>query len=157
MEHEVATAVLEERNMPYTAIPHTRAFTAQEVARAAHIEEKELAKIVMVWLDGELAMAVLHADERLDLKRLREATGARELRLATEDEFVDAFPDCEPGAMPPFGNRYGMAVIVSPSITMAKTITFNAGSHTELVRMNYNDFDQLVHPQIADIAKESLV
>lgn len=157
MEHEVATGILEERRLPYTAIPHARAFTAHEVARVAHIHEEELAKTIMVWIDEALVMAVLHADERLDLRRVKEVLRANAVRLATEREFEGHFPDCELGAMPPFGNRYGLPVIVSPKVAAAGVITFNAGSHTELVRMSYSDFDQLVHPCVADIVREAVV
>jgi Ala-tRNA(Pro) deacylase len=136
----------------YVVIQHSPAFTMQEIASATHIPGKELAKTVIVKIDGALAMAVVPASQRVDLEQLREALEVREVRLAGEREFRDRFPDCEPGAMPPFGNLYEMDVYVADSLTEDEEIAFNAGSHTQLVRMAYRDFARLVQPQVMRFA-----
>ena len=137
---------LDENQVKYTTINHSPAFTAQEIAHAAHIPGGELAKTVMVKLDGQLVEAVLPASQQVDLEVFRTATGAREAELATEAEFDYYFPDCEVGAMPPCGNLYGMQVYVSPSLSADKQIAFNAGSHSELICILYKDYERLVHP-----------
>jgi Ala-tRNA(Pro) deacylase len=136
---------LASKGIEYETIPHPHAPTAQEVAAAAHIPGREIAKTVVVKLDGELAMVVLPATERVDLDRLERSTGRR-VELAHEPEFRTRFPDCEVGAMPPFGNLYGMEVYVSADLERDAHIAFNAGSLRELVRLRYADFDRLVRP-----------
>ena len=138
---------LHDRKLPFETIHHARTVTAQETAASAHIAGRELAKTVMVKLDGRLAMVVLSASQRLDLDRLREATGARRAELAQESEFAPLFPDCEAGAMPPFGNLYGMDVYVEHSLSDDDEIAFNAGTHTELIRIPFALFEQLVQPR----------
>jgi len=139
---------LDENQVKYVRVTHSPAFTAQEIAASAHIPGRELAKTVMVELDGHMAMAVLPASYQVDLETLRLLAGASRIDLASEDQFRSLFPDCEPGAMPPFGNLYGMAVYATESLTEDDEIAFNAGSHTELVRLAYADFARLVEPQI---------
>ena len=136
----------------YVVITHSRAFTMQEVAAATHIPGKELAKTVIVEIDGKLAMAVLAASQKVDLEQLREALGAERVALAREVAFRDRFPECDLGAMPPFGNLYDMDVYVADSLTEDEGIAFNAGSHTELVRMAYRDFERLVQPKVMRFA-----
>lgn len=143
---------LDQRNVRYITITHSRAFTAQEVAASAHIPGRGLAKTVMVIIDGALAMAVLPSNRRVQLDDLRALTGCHDLRLARESEFRDYFPDCEPGAMPPFGNLYDMSTYVSPELAVEPDIVFNAGSHTELIRMGWRDYYNLVKPRVADFA-----
>lgn len=143
---------LDQRKVKYVTITHPRGFTAQEVAHLAHIPGGLLAKTVMVVIDGALAMAVLPANRRVRVDDLRHLTAVPGVRLAREDEFRSRFPDCELGAMPPFGNLYGMAVYVSPEVAAGAQITFNAGSHTELIRMEWRDFEQLVKPHVASFA-----
>jgi Ala-tRNA(Pro) deacylase len=106
----------------------------------------------MVTLDGRMAMAVLPASRKISFESLQQATGAGDVQLAGEQAFRDIFPGCEVGAMPPFGNLYGMEVYVSKRLAEDKEIAFNAGSHTELIRMDYADFERLVQPKIASIA-----
>ena len=142
---------LNARGVAHAIIPHPLAFTATSVAGAAHIRGKEMAKTVLVNMDGSLAMAVVPATRRVDLERLRQATGAHHIELAHEREFIGDFPECEPGAMPPFGNLYGMQVFVEPHLAEDDHIAFNAGSHTELISMAYKDFDRLVHPKLVDM------
>jgi Ala-tRNA(Pro) deacylase len=144
---------LRKNNVHYQTIAHPTAYTAQEVAASAHIRGKEMAKTVMVKLDGRLTMVVLPANERVNLSLLREATGASEVALASENEFKDRFPECEVGAMPPFGNLYGVDVIASDSLAEDEEIAFNAGSHTEVVRLNYEDFERLVSPRLVHLTR----
>ena len=142
---------LNENRVPHQVLPHPVAFTATSVAGAAHIPGKEMAKTVVVNLDGHLALAVLPADRKVNLERLRQGTGALSAELAHEREFMGDFPGCEPGAMPPFGNLYGMPVYVEPHLAADEQIAFNAGTHTEVVRMAYEDFARLAHPKLVDM------
>lgn len=137
---------LDRENVKYVTIGHSPAFTAQEIAERAHIPGKELAKTVMVKIDGKLAMIVVPASEHVRLAHLKEALGADEVELAGEYEFRERFPDCETGAMPPFGNLYDLPVFVSATLREDDEIAFNAGSHSELIRMAYADFERLVKP-----------
>jgi Ala-tRNA(Pro) deacylase len=142
---------LDSNDVKYVTIRHSPAFTAQEVAASAHIPGKDMAKTVIVDLDGRKAMAVLPASSRLDLNHLREAAGARRAEITDERTFEGLFPDCELGAMPPFGNLYGLDVFVADSLAEDQEIAFNAGTHTEVVRLAYQDFERLVHPKVARI------
>ena len=140
---------LDEHDVKYVTISHSPSFTAQEIAASAHIPGQELAKTVIVKIDGEMAMAVLPASFLVDFEVLKEAVGARSVELATESEFRDTFPGCELGAMPPFGNLYDMDVYVANDLAEDEEIAFNAGSHTQLIRMAYRDFERLVEPEVA--------
>jgi Ala-tRNA(Pro) deacylase len=137
---------LDEHRVRYTIVRHSPAFTAQEIAAASHIPGRELAKSVIVKVDGELAMAVLPAPDLVDWDRLAELAGTREVEQAHEADFRDHFADCEVGAMPPFGNLYELDVYVDERLADAGEIAFNAGSHRELIRMSYGDFERLVQP-----------
>ncbi len=139
---------LDDRGVPYEVIPHSPAYTAQGVAAAAHVKGLELAKTVIVKVDGALAMAVLPAPYKVDFDKLKAAIGSDQVDLASEAEFQSLFPDCELGAMPPFGNLYGFDVYVAQSLTQDEQIAFNAGTHTDLIRMAYRDFEGLVQPKI---------
>jgi len=143
---------LDSERIQYVVISHSPAFTAQQIAASAHVKGRELAKTVMVKIDGELAMAVLPASQKVNLDRLRETAGADQVELASEREFRDRFPDCDLGAMPPFGNLYGLEVYVADGLTEDDEIAFNAGSFTELVRMSYSDFERLVQPTVLRFA-----
>jgi Ala-tRNA(Pro) deacylase len=138
---------LDEHKIKYTIIKHSSAYTAQEIAASAHISGKELAKTVMIKFDGKMAMAVLPASYKISFDDLKEVLGVEKVRLAYEQEFMDNFPDCEVGAMPPFGNLYELEVYVAESLADDEEIAFNACSHTELIRMNYKDFEELVKPK----------
>lgn len=139
---------LDENNVQYVTITHSQAFTAQQVAASAHIKGKEMAKTVIIKINGRLAMAVLPATYHVDFQLLKEVTGNQNVVLAHESEFREIFNDCELGAMPPFGNLYDMDVYVAQSLTEDDEIAFNAGTHSELIRMKYSDFEQLVKPKI---------
>ncbi|HTS04619.1 MAG TPA: YbaK/EbsC family protein [Candidatus Eisenbacteria bacterium] len=148
---------LDSHNIKYMVISHSLAYTAQGVAALAHISGKKLAKTVIVKVDGILAMAVIPASEHVDLDRLRALTGAQIVEIATEREFKDAFPDCELGAMPPFGNLYNMAVYADSALSKHDEITFSAGSHRELVRMGWNDVERLVNPTVHPLTYRAVV
>lgn len=145
---------LDSHNIRYVVISHSRAFTAQETATSAHIPVKELAKTVIIKMNGKMAMAVLPASRKVDFDLLKKATGAATIEIANEKEFKDLFPDCEIGAMPPFGNLYGMEVFVAKTLTEDREIAFNAGSHRELVKLAYKNFEQLVKPKIITFSVE---
>lgn len=137
---------LDREGVKYVTISHSTAYTAQEVAASAHIKGKELAKTVMIKLDGAMAMAVCSASCRIDFEMLREAMSVQEADLAEEKEFKDLFPGCEIGAMPPFGNLYNLPVYVYDELSRDEEIAFNSGTHRELVKLAYADFERLVKP-----------
>jgi Ala-tRNA(Pro) deacylase len=143
---------LDSHQVKYVTIRHSPAFTAQEIAASAHIPGKQLAKTVIVNLDGNLAMAVLPASDTVDFERLKTSAGARTVALANEQDFQDRFPECEVGAMPPFGNLYGLDVWVAARLAEDEEIAFNAGDHTELIRMAYRDFERLVQPKVGSFS-----
>jgi len=143
---------LESRGVKYESLRHYEMFTAQETAQMAHVPGRELAKTVMVRIDGRIAMVVLPAPEKVDFGLLKGAAGARAAELAAEEEFTDLFPDCEVGAMPPFGNLYDIDVYVDEALTRDEQIAFNAGTHLELIRMAYKDFEKLVGPKVARLS-----
>jgi Ala-tRNA(Pro) deacylase len=144
-------AFLDSQGVKYISVSHSPAYTAQEIAASAHIPGKELAKTVIVKLDGRLAMVVLPASAQVSFSSLKAAAGVGDVDLADEDEFKDRFPDCELGAMPPFGNLYGMQVYVAKTLTYDKEIAFNAGSHAELVKLAYADYQRLVEPIVIEL------
>ena len=145
---------LDSHNIKYVTISHSRAFTAQETAASAHVPVKQLAKTVMVKIDGKMAMAVIPASSKVDFDLLKKVMGWGKVEIASEKEFKDMFPECEIGAMPPFGNLYGMEVFAAESLTEDKEIAFNAGSHRELVKMAYKDFEKLVKPKVTNFSVE---
>lgn len=148
---------LDEKKVKYISMQHSSAYTAQEIAASAHIPGKELAKTVIVKINGKMAMAVLPASHKVSFDSLKDALGAEEVRLAYEQEFMDKFPDCEVGAMPPFGNLYGLDVYVAESLADNKEIAFNACTHSELIKMDYKDFEDLVKPKKLKFAAVSKV
>jgi Ala-tRNA(Pro) deacylase len=139
---------LDSHGVKYMLISHSMAFTTQEIAASVHISGHEFAKTVIIKVDGNLAMAVLPASYKVNFKVLSDLVGTRNLQLANEHEFRFRFPDCEVGAMPPFGNLWNMEVFVSERLGYNSDIVFNAGSHTELIRMAYADFEKLVRPKV---------
>ena len=139
---------LDSNNVKYVTISHSPAYTAQAIAASAHVSGKELAKTVMIKVGGKMAMAVLPASYQVDFDLMKEAVGSKEIELATEAEFKDLFPECEVGAMPPFGNLYDMPVYSAAKLAEDDEIAFNAGSHTELIKLGYKDFERLVNPTV---------
>jgi Ala-tRNA(Pro) deacylase len=146
---------LDQNRVKYLSISHSPAYTAQEIAATAHIPGQELAKTVMVKLDGAMAMAVLPASFQVDLEELRSAAGAEKVELASEAEFKGLFPGCEPGAMPPFGNLWNLPVFACERLAEDEEIAFNAGSHTELVKLSFADFARLVEPRVVRFSSSS--
>lgn len=142
------TAFLDEQHVPYETITHSPSRTAQETAAVVHIASKEMAKTVMVKIDGEMAMVVLPASLKVDFGRLLDATGAQDVELAQESEFKDLFPDCELGMMPPFGNLFGLPTYVAEELTEDEEIAFPAGSATEVIKLKYKDWARLVWPHV---------
>lgn len=142
------TEFLDSHKVKYVATNHSPAFTSQEIAAAAHVSGRELAKTVIVKADGQLAMVVIPANGQVNFAKLRDATGLPSVDLASESEFKDKFPGCEVGAMPPFGNLYNMPVFVSSQVSQLDHIMFNAGSHSELMQVAYADFERLVKPKV---------
>ncbi len=147
---------LKENKVKYVSIKHSPAYTAQEIAAAAHVPGKALAKTVMVKVEGKMAMCVLPASYKVDFAELKEAAGIKDCELATEKEFQEYFPESELGAMPPFGNLYDMDTYVAESLTENEEIAFNAGSHTELLKMDYATFERLVQPKIVRFSFKQL-
>lgn len=143
---------LDSHNVKYVTLEHSKAFTAAEIAALAHVPGREMAKTVMVDVDGHMAMAVLPASLRVSFDQLRAAIGAQTVMLSNERDFVERFPGCEVGAMPPFGNLYGMEVYVADSLARQDEIAFNAGTHTEVIRMAWTDYERLVQPLVMDFA-----
>ena len=141
---------LDSRNIAYQSYTHSRSYTAQGTAQAQHISGKKVAKVVMVITDkNKLVMAVVPANHRVDLDRLRRSLHSRYIRLATEEEFKDVFPECELGAMPPLGNLYHLDVWIDEKLKSCPTISFNAGTHAEIIQMFFADFERLVQPNMA--------
>ena len=143
---------LRENGEPFEVQHHPRAITAQEVAATEHVPGQMLAKVVMVLADGEMVMLTLPAPYQVDLEKVGKVLGAEEARLAEEEEFEVIFPDCEVGAMPPFGNLYDLPVYVEEALAEDETIFFRAGTHTDTISFSYADFEQLVEPTVADFA-----
>lgn len=144
---------LREEGVSFQAQHHPRVFTAQEVAAAEHVPGKMLAKVVMVLADEEMNMLALPAPYQVDLYKAREVLGAERVRLAEEEEFESSFSDCEVGAMPPFGNLYGLPVYVDESLAEDETIVFRAGTHTDTISLKYADFERTVSPVVAGFAR----
>ncbi len=142
------TDFLDDHKLKYILIQHSPAFTAREVAVSAHIPFKELAKTVVLSIGNEHLLAILPATEMVDLSVIRQALGTPSVHLTNESDFNALFPECEVGAMPPFGNLFNMNVLVSQSLTEDEEIAFNAGSHRDLIKMSYEDFERLVQPKI---------
>lgn len=144
--------ILDRSGVKYVSIEHSPAFTAPEIAQSADVRGASFAKTVIVKLDGELAMVVLPANRRIVLAELREMMLSDDVELAAESEFQSRFPDCEVGAMPPFGNVYGLPVYVAQSLANAKEIVFNAGTHREVIKMPFQEYARLVNPTVMQLA-----
>lgn len=146
---------LDSHRVRYLVVGHSPAYTAQEIAALAHVSGSEMAKTVMVSIEGRMAMVVLPASKYLDFELLRELCGTRDVKLAEEKEFAGLFPECEIGAMPPFGNLYGMAVYADEALERDEEIFFNAGMHTELLRIGWGDYKRLVNPVVSKLSIEA--
>ena len=144
--------MLDERHVKYISINHSPAYTARETAASTFIPRREFAKTVIVDLDGDKVMVVLSASRHVNLDALAQGAQASEARLATEDEFKALFPDCEIGAMPPFGSLYQIRVFVDRMVTEIDDLCFNAGSHEQILRMDSNDYLEIEKPVVGDFA-----
>jgi Ala-tRNA(Pro) deacylase len=147
---------LRRANVPYSVFPHARAYTAQEEAAVTHVPGRDWAKVVTCFIDGEPIEAVVPADLEVDLDWLAVLTGATTIRLAEEDELRWLYPDCERGAMPPFGPLYKQMVYVDETLAVEEQIVFNAGTHGDAVRMRYDDFAAVAHPIVGKFARRPL-
>lgn len=145
--------LLDEAKVSYEVHNHPLAYTAQEIAAKQHFSGDEMAKVVMLKVDGALVMAVLMGSQKVSLATVRESLGAREVQLANEDEFISRFPGCEIGAMPPFGSLFGVPVYVDPALEKDEHIYFNAGNHVQTVKLKYRDFERLVHPRVVRLTE----
>ena len=143
---------LDSQAVKYVKLSHSTAYTAHEIAQSLHISGRKVAKTVIVLIDGKMAMAVLPANRSVKFDHFQKAIGAKKIELATEAQFKDMFPDCELGAMPPFGNLYGMEVYADQHLTDDDEIFFNACTHSELIEMSYMDFERLVKPKVIKLS-----
>lgn len=153
---ERLSSFLKKQNVKYELIPHPETYTAQETAAAEHVSGKQLAKVVMLKADGRYLMAVLPAASKLSLPKFRQLVGAKEVRLATEQEFKELFPDCEVGAMPPFGDLYELPFFVDMALADNPFIVFNAGTHRDTVRMRYRDYAKIAQPDLAEFKADTV-
>jgi Ala-tRNA(Pro) deacylase len=144
---------LDENEISYSVTTHTTAYTAQGAAATMQISGKELAKTVVLWTGEEMILAVLPAPNHVRLDKLAAEVG-KSARLATEQEFSSLFPDCELGAMPPFGSLYNLPVYVDESLAADDAIVFNAGTHRDAIRMRYDDFVRLAKPRVCSFAQK---
>jgi Ala-tRNA(Pro) deacylase len=144
--------MLDEAKITYEVYNHALAYTAQEIAAKQHVSGNELAKVVMLEADDQLVMGVVRGNDKISLPIVEDSVGVRHARLATEDEFIARFPECEIGAMPPFGNLFGVKVYVDPALAKDEYIYFNAGNHVQTVRLKYKDFARLVQPTVVRLA-----
>ena len=138
---------LEKNNIKYESIEHPITYSANMTAHVSHVSGKKFAKTVIIKVDGDFKMVVVPASQMVRCGHLKKLLSAKKVEIASENEFVKLFPDCEPGAMPPFGNLYGLEEYVSDQLSGDIQIAFNAGTHTELMQMKYSDFERLVHPR----------
>jgi Ala-tRNA(Pro) deacylase len=143
---------LDQNQINYHCYNHAPTMTAMETAESAHIPGHQLAKTVVLKADGRHIMAVLPATERLDMDKLRDAVGARHIEMAPESEFNSLFPWCEIGGEPPLGTLYGMDVFMDSGLMTEDVIAFNAGTHTELVKMDMQSYRALQHPMVYPLA-----
>ena len=146
---------LDESGVKYEVIRHEEAYTAQELAAAMHVKGAMFVKVVIVRDEKGFMMVAMPADRRVDISALRKGLGLKMAALASENEFKRLFPDCEAGAMPPFGNLYSVPVYVDGALTLDHDIVFQAGTHYESVKMSYADFDRLVLPQVISATRKA--
>jgi Ala-tRNA(Pro) deacylase len=146
MSAEKVRSFLLEHGVEYHTAEHPPAYTTAETAEAGHIPGHEMAKPVLVMADDRLVMAVVPGDRHLDLERVRDVVGADRVRLAAEDEFAPAFPDCEVGAEPPFGSLYDVSMVVDEAFSRP-SISFNAGTHTDTITMRFDEYLAVTNPK----------
>ncbi|MDA2913866.1 YbaK/EbsC family protein [Acidobacteriia bacterium AH_259_A11_L15] len=143
---------LDENGVGYDVVQHDPAFTAQQLAAKMHIPGHEFVKVVVIKLDGRFALAALPAPRLVNFKELARSAGAKKCKLASEEEFKQLFPDCEVGAMSPFGNLYSLPTYVEEEVSRNENIVINAGGHADAIRVRYADFERLARPRVAVFA-----
>jgi Ala-tRNA(Pro) deacylase len=146
---------LDQHGVRYDLLQHREAFTSQEIAAASHISGRDIAKVVVVKRGGQLAMAVLPAACKVGVERLARVLGTADATVAREQEFASLFADCDTGAMPPFGNLYGLEVFVDDELASRQRIIFQAGNHHELVSIAYSDYERLVQPRVTELCSHA--
>jgi len=146
--------LLDDAKVSYEVYNHPLAYTAQQIAQRQHVSGDRMAKVVMLKADEKLVMAVVTGSQKIHLPTVRASLGVHEARLATEDEFIAKFPDCEIGAMPPFGNLFGLPVCVDFAVAKDESIYFNAGNHVQTVRIRYKDFEKLANPEVVQLTEQ---
>ena len=142
---------LNENKVHYEILHHPQAVTAQRIAQAEHVKGRHHAKVVMVKSGDQHLMMVLSADHQIDLEKIDKATG-KAVSLDKEQEFKSMFSDCAIGAMPPFGNLYGLPTYVDNDLAEQDYIVFEAGTHTDAIKMSYRDYENIVKPEVKDLA-----
>lgn len=152
--HQRLQSYLDSHKVPYQVVGHSVAYTAHEAAESLHVPGNKYAKVVVVKADGRFVMLVLPSTWRVDIEHVEDILEFPHVRLATEEELANLFPDCEIGSMPPFGNLYGVPVYVDELLTRDEEIFFDAGSHVGAIKLRYRDFADLVHPQVAEFHRE---
>lgn len=157
MPTQILKQYLDKKNIKYITINHSEAYTAQEIAALAHVKGNKFAKTVILKVDGKMVMAVLPASYKIDFKTINQLGLGNNIRLANEMEFKDKFPECEVGAMPPFGNLYHIPVYTAESLMRDKVIAFNSGTHKELLKMKTEDFVRLVEPDIFQFSRKNMI
>ncbi|MBN2039915.1 MAG: YbaK/EbsC family protein [Spirochaetes bacterium] len=150
MKCEKVRNYLDENHIPYQTITHFRTYSAQQTAHSVHRHGKELAKPIIVKVNGRPIMVVVTANQKVNLTFLKKIFSTIDVELASETDIMKLFPDCECGAMPPFGKFYGMDELISEDLTKDDMIYFNAGNHTELIGMKYSDFAEIIHPRVVN-------
>lgn len=145
--------LFDREKISYEVYNHPLAYTAQEIAQRQHFSGDQMAKVVMLQVDGQLVMAVITGNQKIHLPTVCESLAARDARLATEDEFTSRFPECEIGAMPPFGNLFDLPVYVDPQVAEDESIYLNAGNHAQTVRIRYKDFVRVVEPRVVRLTE----
>ena len=156
MQSRSLDSFLRQARVPFTTFRHPPAFTTQELAALSHVRGSSWGKVVVCVADGEMILAVLPAHRMVDLEALRLLAGAALIRLAQESEFTNAFPECELGAMPPFGALYRQRVFVDQSFVGETEMVFNAGTHVDALRMHYEDFVHLTKPVVGSFTRASI-
>ena len=144
---------LNNNGISYTILQHDPAFTAHSVAVAAHVPDKDLLKSIVLQIDGRYWMGVLRADHRMNTASIRHSFGARQVNLAHEEDLSSLFPDCQLGTMPPFGNLYGLPVLIDEAILDDEEIFFNACCNTRVIKMKLADYRRLVNPLVGRYAE----
>jgi len=145
--------ILKDKNIHYELLAHPKAYTAQEVAHSLHKTGKVCAKSVIITVDGKYTMAVVPAPHKVNLSKIKDVLKATEVHLAKEDDLRTLFPDSELGAEPALGNLYNLLVVIAWQLAEKEEIIFNAGTHTDCLKISYLDYEKLTQPVVGDISE----